>query len=146
MVTGVETASLTLAVLPLLLNQLDNYVQGLETLKTFRAKRYLREMEGYLSNLGTQQAIFLNTLEHAVDGIVDNDCDSNWIVDTEGDFLSSPVIQAKLQEKFGRDYGPFTKTLKELSKLLEELDEKLGLRTECPMDVSASHPNYPCPC
>ncbi|KAF7113801.1 hypothetical protein CNMCM5793_004856 [Aspergillus hiratsukae] len=66
MVTGIEATGVVLALLPLLINQLDNYVQGLETLKSFTAKRYLRELESYLTNLGAQQAIFLNTLGHAL--------------------------------------------------------------------------------
>jgi hypothetical protein len=66
-----EGAGVALAILPFLLNQLDNYVQGLETLKGFRAKRYRRELDGYLSGLWTQQAIFVNTLERSLDGVVD---------------------------------------------------------------------------
>ncbi|KAF7155950.1 hypothetical protein CNMCM6106_007862 [Aspergillus hiratsukae] len=66
MVTGIEATGVVLALLPLLINQLDNYLQGLETLKSFTAKRYLRELESYLTNLGAQQAIFLNTLGHAL--------------------------------------------------------------------------------
>lgn len=45
MVTGIEATGLVLALLPLLVNQRDNYVQGPETLKSFKAKRYPRELE-----------------------------------------------------------------------------------------------------
>ncbi|RHZ50645.1 hypothetical protein CDV55_102328 [Aspergillus turcosus] len=45
MVTGIEATGLVLALLPLLVNQQDSYVQGLETLKSFKAKRYPRELE-----------------------------------------------------------------------------------------------------
>ncbi|GLI76002.1 hypothetical protein PoHVEF18_004268 [Penicillium ochrochloron] len=122
-----EGAGVTLAILPLLLNQLDNYVQGLETLKGFRAKRYRRELDGYLSSLGTQQAIFVNTLERSLDGVVDyqNDVD-DLIGSPSGTLWKEPTLHLKLKAKMDRNYTPFERTMTEMSVLLEELSRKLG--------------------
>lgn len=75
MVTGIETAGVVLAVLPLIVNQLDSYVQGIETLKGFRTRRYRRQFEEWSTRLGTQHAILLNTLEQSLEGLVDYDDD-----------------------------------------------------------------------
>jgi hypothetical protein len=58
--SGVEIAGLVLAILPLVVNQLDNYARGLETFRALR--RYKLELEICSSTLSAQCAIFLNTL------------------------------------------------------------------------------------
>ncbi|KAJ5354973.1 uncharacterized protein N7496_012185 [Penicillium cataractarum] len=128
-----EATGLVLAVLPLLLNQLDNYVQGLETLKGFRAKRYRRELDGYLSSLGTQQAIFVNTLERSLDGVVgyQNEVE-DLINDPSGTFWKEPTLQSKLKAKMERNYIPFERTMTEMYALLEELSQKLGWDKKMP--------------
>jgi hypothetical protein len=128
-----EAAGVVLAVLPLLLNQLDNYVQGFETLKGFRAKRYRRELDGYLSSLGTQQAIFVNTLERSLDGVVEypNDID-DLINSPSGGLWKEPTLQSRLKSKMDRNYIPFERTMTEISVLLEELSLKLGWDKKMP--------------
>ena len=123
-----EAAGVALAILPLIINQLDNYVQGLETIKSFGAKRYRRELESYSSSLGTQQAIFVNTLERALDGVVEyedglDELRSNPL----GNLWKRKNLQASLHEKLGRDFYPFNQKMTETATLLEELSRKLGL-------------------
>lgn len=60
MVTGVEAAGLILA------DQLDSYVQGVETIKSFGSRRYRWDLESYHTRLETQQTILLNTLERSL--------------------------------------------------------------------------------
>lgn len=62
MVTGIEAISLTLAILPLMLNQLDDYIQGLQTLKLFWTRRYRKHLESCAAILGDQHAILSNTI------------------------------------------------------------------------------------
>lgn len=123
-----EAAGVALAILPLVINQLDNYVQGLETIKSFGAKRYRRELESYSSSLGTQQAIFVNTLERALDGVVEyedglDELRSNPL----GNLWKRQSLQTSLHEKLGRNFHPFNRMMIEVSTLLEELSRKLGL-------------------
>ncbi|GIC90229.1 uncharacterized protein Aud_006661 [Aspergillus udagawae] len=128
MVTGIEATGVVLALLPLLVNQLDNYVQGLETLKSFRAKRYLRELESYRTNLGTQKVIFLNTLGLALrDTLVDDkSIIKAWIRNPQEDKWVGRVIHETLQTRLGPSFEPFMRTTGELSNLLEDLSNKLG--------------------
>lgn len=133
-----EAAGLALAILPLLINQLDNYVQGLETIKSFGAKRYRRELEGYSSSLGTQQAIFLNTLERALDGVVEYDDSLDELRNNPlGHMWKSRSLQSSLQEKLGRDFSPFHQTMTEIAGLLKELSRKLRLDKDASAVVSS---------
>ncbi|CAG8372793.1 unnamed protein product [Penicillium salamii] len=123
-----EAAGLVVAILPLVINQLDNYVQGLQTIKGFKAKHYRRELEGYLSTLGPQQAIFVNTMERALGDAVKGETESeelspNFMIN----LLKRQDLEASLREKLGRDFPPFSRTVNELALLLEELSHKLGL-------------------
>lgn len=130
MVTGIEAASIIIAILPLVVNQLDAYVQGLETIKTFRTKRYRRELESYLTRLGTQQAIFLNTLEQLLEDVVDSDDEVRELIgNPTGPSWQDAVFQAKLQKRLGRDHDLYIKMITMLASLLQGLSDKLGLGT-----------------
>jgi hypothetical protein len=129
MVTGIEATGLVLALLPLLVNQLDNYVQGLETLKGVTPKRYLRALESYRTNLGTQKVIFFNTLGLLLeDNLVDDgSIISTWISNPRADSRVGRVIHETLQKKLGTSFEAFMRTTRELCDLLEDLSNKLGL-------------------
>jgi hypothetical protein len=130
MVTGVETTGIILAILPLVVNQLDSYVQGLETIKTFRTKRYRRELEIYLTRLGTAQAIFWNTLELLLEDVVDSDDEvRDLISNPRGPSWQDVPFQIRLQRRLGRDHDIYFKAMTVLSGLLQNLGDKLGLES-----------------
>lgn len=141
--SGIETAGLVLAILPLLVNQLDNYVQGLQAIKSFRTRKYRAEFESYLTTLETQQVAFLDTLEHALEDVVDHEEEvSDFIYNPRGSLWSDEIFQTKLRKKLGRGYSPFVKTIKELANLLEHLANELGLDPS-KQDVSHTHLTLP---
>ncbi|KAE8327555.1 hypothetical protein BDV39DRAFT_204868 [Aspergillus sergii] len=128
MVTGIETAGLILAILPMLVNQLDNYARGLEKIKALR--RYRREMEGYATGLSAQYAILLNTLELSLEDVVDDhDERAELISNPKGPGWKDELFQKRLTTKLGRDYHVFIGIVGGLCSLLEELSHKLGLET-----------------
>ncbi|KAL3438884.1 hypothetical protein BDV09DRAFT_191590 [Aspergillus tetrazonus] len=122
-ISGIEIAGLVLAVLPLIVNQLDNYARGIETVKGLR--RYRWELENYSSNLSAQYAIFLNTLEIFLQDIVDDHGErSERIKNPTGSGWKDPQLQAALTQKLGRDYNAFSGTVTGLCALLDELSDK----------------------
>ncbi|KAI9369917.1 hypothetical protein BJX61DRAFT_517611 [Aspergillus egyptiacus] len=126
--SGVEVAGLVLAVLPLVVNQLENYSRGLTTIKGLR--RYRWELEGYSSNLSAQYAIFLNTLEIFLQDVVDDpDERSKLISNPKGPAWSAVYLKTTLADKLGRDYHPFTATITRLCSQLEELSARLDRET-----------------
>ncbi|CAG8930098.1 unnamed protein product [Penicillium salamii] len=128
MVTGIEAAGVALAILPLVVNQLDNYARGLEKIKALR--RYKWQLEDYSTGLSAQYAILLNTLEVSLEGVVDDhDQRSELISNPRGPGWKDAAFQHRLIQKLGRDYIAFTGTVKGLCGLLEDLSHKLGLET-----------------
>ncbi|KAJ5371654.1 hypothetical protein N7517_003660 [Penicillium concentricum] len=128
MVTGIEATGVALAILPLLVNQLDNYARGLEKIKAFR--RYKWQLEDYSTGLSAQYAILLNTLELSLEGVVDDhDQRSELIRNPTGSGWKDAAFQRRLIEKLDRDYIAFTGIVNGLCRLLEDLSNKLGLET-----------------
>ncbi|KAJ6178156.1 hypothetical protein N7519_008617 [Penicillium mononematosum] len=126
MVTGIEAAGLALAILPLFVNQIDAYVRGIEKIKGLR--RYRREFKGYAVGLRTQHAILLNTLEQALEGVVDDeDQVSELICNPQGDGWKDPDLQKRLRWKLDRNYEVFMANMAGLSELLEQLSHKLDV-------------------
>ncbi|RHZ55166.1 uncharacterized protein CDV56_105901 [Aspergillus thermomutatus] len=110
--TGAEVAGLALVVLPLVVNQLDNY------------------LEGYSSTLSAQYAIFLNTLEIFLQDVVDDHDDRSELISKPGGpGWKDAQFQRRMAERLGRDYNVFTGTLTGLCGLLEGLSNKLDRYT-----------------
>lgn len=124
-----EGAGLALALLPLFLNQLDNYVQGLEVLGGLRDSRYRRKLDSYLTKLTAQQAIFLNTMRETLQDFPyhDHGVKGSSLTLCELDVLwKTPTLQSFLQNRLSSNYKPFLRTMEELSRLLIDLKHKLG--------------------
>lgn len=142
--SAMEAVGVALAVLPLLLNQLDNYVQGLETIKGFRAKRYRRELEGYFTNLGAQQTIFINYLLRSLDGVgldyEDEIIDLSY--NSLGALWSKESVQSNLKKRLGRNFDPFIQMMREISNMLDELSRMLGWDENASVEVCFMM-NYP---
>ncbi|KAJ9646305.1 hypothetical protein H2204_000968 [Knufia peltigerae] len=137
MVTGIETVGVVLAILPLVVNQLDAYVQGIETLKGFRNKRYRRQLEEYSTRLGTQHAILLNSLEQALEGVVEYEEEISDLINCPlGSFWKDQAFQRKLRRKLDRNYDVFIRTTTEISRELQFLSAKLGLDSSTSAQIS----------
>lgn len=140
MVTGVETTGLILAIIPLLVNQIDGYVRGLEKIRSLR--RFRNGLKRYSTGLGAQYAILLNTLELSLEGVVDNhDERLELISNPRGAGWKSAQFQEKLRGRLGRDYHVFISTTTELSDMLGELSNKLGLEEADKLDVCQKNPH-----
>jgi hypothetical protein len=139
MATGTEVVGLALAILPLFVNQIDDYVRGIEKIKGLR--RYGREYQGFSVNLRSQHVILLNTLENALEGVVsDEDRVSELIRDPQGDGWKDASLQTRLRQKLDRNYEPFIGNITGLSELLKRLSQKLELDIDATdIKVSSSH-------
>ena len=136
MVTGIEAISLTLAIIPLMLNQLDNYAQGLQTLKLFRTRRYREHLESCAAMLGGQHAILFNTM-----GLVLGDSSTvefrDLISSSDGRPWRNPRLDDILRTRIGNTYDAFAAMMGQASKLLEELSSRLRLEASNPSAVGS---------
>lgn len=131
MVTGIEAAGLALAILPLVVNQLDNYALGLEKMKLFR--KYKVQLLGYSTQLGAQRTILLNTLLKCLEGVVDDhDQRADLISNPKGSGWKDPDLEDQLRDKLGQSYEPFKGSVNSLCDHLEYLSRKLGAETPDP--------------
>jgi len=124
-----EVAGFVLAVLPLLVNQLDGYIQGIETIKSLRTRRHRRELKSWHTNLSSQRAIFENNFL-----ILLSDVDE--LEDDVAKFLKSSESQQQwtgtsldkhLRTCLLDNYDVYMANMEELRGLLDQLCEKLGL-------------------
>lgn len=131
MVTGIEAASIVLAVLPLVVKRIETYVQGVQDLKSLRTSIYLRDLDTYAFKLQTQEVLFKNAIEEALDGIVkyENDID-DLIQDIQGDQWKRLEVDKKLEKKMGRSYETFTRLLSEMGQIISDIDGGLGLKDQ----------------
>lgn len=128
MASGIEVAGLTLAILPLVVNQIDTYILGIERIKLLR--RYQREFKGYSRGLKAQQVILLNTLEQALEGVVhDEEKVLDLINDPLGPGWKNKELQKNLRCKLGRSHDIFLENMAELHELIEILSRKLQINT-----------------
>jgi hypothetical protein len=126
MVTGIEAVGLTLAVIPLLVNQLDGYVRGIEKVKLLR--RYRRELAAYSRGLATQRAVLINTLIQTLGGVVNDEHEVSDLIDNpQGPGWKDPVLQTKLRMRLDRNYDLFLDNMSGLNELILRLSKKLGL-------------------
>ncbi|KAJ5304129.1 uncharacterized protein N7443_003789 [Penicillium atrosanguineum] len=127
-VTGIEAAGLALALIPLLVNQIDGYARGIE--KTKRWKYFRRELETYCVGLNIQHTILQSVLEQVPEDVVeDEEAVVALILNPRGAGWRSPKLLQALRTKFGRNYEPFVGNINELCELLERLSTRLGLPT-----------------
>lgn len=137
MVTGVETVSLVLAILPLLVKKLDDYATGLATLKAFRSKAHCFEMRMYGARLGAQRTILTNAILLLLEETDNRGIDiTRAMHDPSHPLWQDPAIELKLRRTLSEDYEIFLENIRISLEMLQQLSEKLGLkRTDLQVQV-----------
>ncbi|KAF9895258.1 hypothetical protein FE257_000160 [Aspergillus nanangensis] len=136
---GIEIAGVVLAVLPLIINQVDNYAQGLETLRLFRKQRYRREVNDYLIRLTTQQTLLTHTIKDLLGDAVQYENDlTRLMMDPEGPLWQSEALEKEVKDRLKDDYDIFIANMFNLLELLRSLRQKLGLSSSDPQRKPAS--------
>jgi len=133
-----EVAGFVLAVLPLLVNQLDAYIQGIETIKSLRTRRYRRELKSWHINLSSQRAIFENNfliLLSDVDELEDDVAEFLKSSKSQQQWTSTSLDQ-QLRTRLLDNYDVYMANMQELRDLLNQLCEKFGLNDDLVEKVS----------
>src|SRR5579859_6275470 len=123
-----EAVGFVLAVLPLVVNQLDAYVQGIETLKLLRTRRYGFRWKSWKLSLGSEQAILSNNIELLLgaDGSEEGVAEFLRNLQEQQPLDNGPIFE-RFHKLLGRNYNVYIENITELSKLLQHLQQKLGL-------------------
>jgi len=126
MLTGVETAGLVLASLPLAISAFEHYKDGCEPLVDwweFEAvyKRLVQEIDLLRTFLG-------QFLEKLLSPIVDTDEElQSLLTSPSGDAWRSPNLDGNLQIKLSDSYTIFNNKIEAMNEDMQRLKEKMGV-------------------
>lgn len=120
-----EAIGLALSLCPLMINQLDNHVQGLQTLKTLRTRHYRKHLEKYAAILGGQHAILVNTIGRALGDVASRDSIRNLLSSPDAMPWKDPLLEDALRGRLGSNYEVVAAMMGQASSILEELASRL---------------------
>ncbi|KAL4882720.1 hypothetical protein BJY04DRAFT_217210 [Aspergillus karnatakaensis] len=131
MASGLEVVGVSIAVLALVVNQLDNYAQGFHKLGLWKnAKGVLTDLA---LGLATQERIFINHIEHALESTtLDTRQISQLVKVPVGGGWNDPDLKRRLQSTFEKQYEVFIRNVRYIYKCLRELSAalKIDIRTD----------------
>lgn len=123
--SGIEVAGIVLAVFPIVVKGLGSYVEGVQTVRTWR--QYRRELDGYKRQLETQRVWYLDTLEELL-GFVQSEEDLKELIsDPGGTSWHNLDYEQHLRERLDHSYAPYLRTIRELLSTLQVMQRKLGI-------------------
>ena len=135
MVTGVETAGLVLAAIPLIVEGLQGYLKGIHTIQRFlKMEKWLKQ---YLVKIEDCEVVVRQFMERVLlESEVDVDADE--LLDNPGcDLWQNAGLEKQLRRYLGRYYEKYMQTIVDLGRLVDELRGKLHLNKTPPTQVSA---------
>lgn len=121
-----EVAGVVLAMLPLLIKGLTGAARAAETFDTLR--RSSRELDRYGRKLKRELTIYQTTLVELLEGIVKSDDElQEMMLDTESHLWIR--YDAAVRQRLGHRYESFVETVEEIEDELQELVNRLDLKT-----------------
>ncbi|XXG94203.1 hypothetical protein Hte_000456 [Hypoxylon texense] len=123
--SGLEVVGVVLGSIPLLISALEHYGGVLKALHRWRSAA--QEIQSLKRRLGTQQAIFTNTCEHLLGGIVSATFLEAMIADPFGPLWRDLDIKCKLEMRLGPVIGPFGDTAASMVEAIKQFQSRLDL-------------------
>ena len=124
--SGIETAGLVLAVFPIVVRGLQQFTEGLETIKNW--KRYHRELSKYARTLETQRIVYLNTIERLFEGIIQSNDELEVLMKDPGlAFSRSSQYEERLSTRLGRSYANYSRIMADMLEALRAARNELGI-------------------
>ena len=124
--SGIEAAGLVLAVFPIVVNGLQHFTEGVETIKAWR--RYQRELAKYSRTLETQRIVYLNTIERLFEGIIQSNDELDALLNDPGAALAhKPQYEERLRARLGRSYGNYNRIMADMLDTLKMARKELGI-------------------
>ncbi|KAF9701009.1 hypothetical protein EKO04_000314 [Ascochyta lentis] len=125
MATGIEIAGLVLGSLPLLLAGLEFYGKGIAVTKRYR--KYSTEIEMLVGELKCEIAVYQNSIESLVLGIVEAKNVTKFLADPGGELWMEVSFERKLKKRLGASYDSYLDTVLRLRIAVENFKERLKL-------------------
>ena len=119
MLTGVETAGIVLAVLPLFISAFEHYSDGLEPIKAFWEIDRLLPIQ--IRRLRNQHVHFEQTLRILLSQIVDADEVEEMIAAPNSDVWKTPEMQARLEQQLQESYNAYQDTVSHMEDIMKSI-------------------------
>ena len=120
-----EVAGLVLATIPLLIEGIKAYSNGVSTVRVFL--RYQIPLEDLAQVLGAEETIYRNICNQLLEGLVDNKRKVELLRNPGGDAWKDPDLQIRLEERLSTSYDTFNRTVKSMKTSMEEIKKLLKL-------------------
>ncbi|KAF4630910.1 hypothetical protein G7Y89_g7223 [Cudoniella acicularis] len=123
MVTGVETAGLVLAVLPLFISALEDYQEGLDPIKAFLD--FDNRLPVHIHRLTCQYVQYELTLRLLLSGIADGNELADMLAAPFGDDWKNVTIDERLKKRLQISYPAYERTVQRMEMLMRKLAKDL---------------------
>lgn len=120
-----EVVGFVMAVLPLVVEGLRLYVNGIETIKKWW--RYAKVLQHLIRKLEIEKAKFENTCTELLYNLVGEREFELLLKNPGGDCWRQKSLQASLQRRLGPSFKVFLQAVMDMSETVEEFAEKLDL-------------------
>lgn len=119
MLTGVETAGIVLAVLPLFISAFEHYHDGLEPIKAFWDIDQLLPIQ--IRRLRNQHVHFEQTLRILLAQIVDANEVEDMVAAPNSDFWKTPEMQERLELLLQESYNAYQDTISHMEEIMKKI-------------------------
>ena len=124
--SGFEVAGILLAVFPIAVNGISQFIEGTETIKHWR--RYRIKLENYAAVLESHKVYYLDTLDELLIDIIESEDDvTKLLEDPGGSAWRNPQYDQQLRRRLGRSYDVYLRNLKSMVETMRTLCDKLGV-------------------
>lgn len=124
--SGVEVAGLVLAVLPVLVEAIKFYAEGVSTVE--RYFKYRVPLQSVLRALQNEKVIYLNTCETLLNGLVDNNEEREALLkDPGGPAWKNSELETRLKQRLSGGYGCYLDTMGDMQKAIENIKDLVKL-------------------
>ncbi|ORY13201.1 hypothetical protein BCR34DRAFT_623972 [Clohesyomyces aquaticus] len=121
--SGFEVAGVVLASLPLIVNALEHYAEGIATAKRFWS--YKSEVRSLILQVNTERGIFINTLEQLLTGIVRGEHMAEFL--TRRELWQDKEVEQKLKDRLRGAYAIYLGNVRGMDAELRRMMQKLVL-------------------
>jgi hypothetical protein len=125
MVTGIETAGITLAIFPIVIEGLKAYLDGIASIKKWW--QYVAVLKRLVRDLLVEEVKFTNTCTELLHDLVDTPELALLLDKPGGERWRGAGLQMKLKQRLGRGLQAYMESVIDMTDVLEEFRRKLEL-------------------
>lgn len=125
MATGIEVAGLVLGALPILLEGLKFYSEGVDT--AIRFWKYREGVKGLISELAAEQTIYQNSIEIIIHGVVDARDVAEFLTRPGGELWQKPDFEERLRKRLETSFDSYLNTVSRMKIVVDAFKGKLKL-------------------